>query len=165
MVFTEIQRFNRWWHWILIGALTLGLVGAMLGLTSANNETFSASLSGTIVLSLTLLLLLSIRLKTRIDEIGIHYQYLPFHFRERHISWESIENVGVQTYNSLSEYGGWGLRFRFFDFNDVLLNVAGNKGIRIHLKSGSKRMIGTFCSEEAATIITHYFPTTTPLID
>jgi hypothetical protein len=157
MIFTEVQRFNRWWHWIIIGFVFVGFIGSISALFSMPAATIPAGIIGTIGLGLTALLFLSIRLTTRIDKDGIHYRYLPFHFRERHIEWEKIENIGIKTYNSFNEYGGWGLRFRFFDFNDVLLNVAGNKGIRIILKSGSKRMIGTFQPEEAQTVIDQFW--------
>ncbi|MFN5983554.1 MAG: hypothetical protein ACK479_08820, partial [Fluviicola sp.] len=51
--------------------------------------------------------------------------------------------INVKQYSPFSDYGGWGLRFKILNFNDILLNVSGNKGIRIELKSGKKFMIGT----------------------
>ncbi len=50
------------------------------------------------------------KLKTRIDEIGIHYQFFPFHFKMKTILWENIKKAETRKYYALSEYGGWGLK-------------------------------------------------------
>lgn len=157
MKFTEIQRFNRPWHWVVFIFL-LALVA--LSFKTTDNLIGAARLSaywGTAVVCLVCVLWLAMRLETRIDSDGLHYRYFPFHLQTRHLSWDDIDSITVKNYRPLAEYGGWGLRFRGFDFSDVLLNVSGRTGIRVYLKNGKKRMIGTRKGEDAQQAIDTFF--------
>ncbi len=90
------------------------------------------------------------KLETKIDNIGIHIKFFPFHSKFISFPWESIEKIEVVTYNPLSEYGGWGLRgFK----NNRAYNVSGNKGLRIFFKDDKKLLIGTLKDEELNKII------------
>ena len=106
---------------------------------------------------LTLLIFL-IKLTTKIDEKGIQYQFYPFHFSIKKISWNEISKVGVRTYLPISEFGGWGLRGGFF-FNkgkEKAVNISGNIGIQLILKSGKKLLIGTQKESEAKNVLETY---------
>jgi hypothetical protein len=98
------------------------------------------------------------KLSTRIDEEGIQYQFYPFHFSMKKISWDKIEKVAVRTYLPMSEFGGWGLRGGFF-FNkckEKAVNISGNIGIKLILKSGKKLLIGTQKESEAKSVLETY---------
>ena len=114
MEYQETQRFNNTWHYVLF----LAIIGLTIGTAAFNyfymESTRSSIIGGFSSFAIVCILWFSMKLKTRIDTIGIHYRY-----------------------------GGWGIRFKGFDFNNILLNVAGTKGIHVHLKSGKRIMIGT----------------------
>jgi hypothetical protein len=46
------------------------------------------------------------KLKTRIDEIGIHYKFSPFHLKMKIIQWKEIKKVHVRNYDPIGECGG-----------------------------------------------------------
>ncbi|TXD48954.1 hypothetical protein ES045_05870 [Polaribacter sp. IC073] len=88
----------------------------------------------------------------------MHYQFFPFHFSLKTISWNEISKAGVRTYLPISEFGGWGLRGGFF-FNkgkEKAVNVSGDIGIQLILKNGEKLLIGTQKKQEAAHVLKTY---------
>ncbi|MFT6192802.1 MAG: hypothetical protein ACJAYY_002913 [Paraglaciecola sp.] len=112
----------------------------------------------TVSMFLLTLLIFFMKLSTRIDEEGIQYQFYPFHFSMKKISWDKIEKVGIRTYLPISEFGGWGLRGGFF-FNkgkEKAVNISGNIGIQLILKSGKKLLIGTQKESEAKSVLETY---------
>jgi hypothetical protein len=82
------------------------------------------------------------RLITRITTEGIYVRFIPFHFKEQFYSWDSIESAQVRTYDPLSEYGGWGIKYGFNGQGKVY-NIAGDQGLQLVFKSGEKLLIGT----------------------
>ncbi|MGK0329715.1 MAG: hypothetical protein ACJAXF_003214, partial [Polaribacter sp.] len=63
-----------------------------------------------------------------------------------------------RTYLPISEFGGWGLRGGFF-FNkgkEKAVNISGNIGIQLILKSGKKLLIGTQKESEAKSVLETY---------
>ena len=48
------------------------------------------ALSGVFIVLLVILLFINLKLKTRIDEKGIGYQYFPFHLKPTEITWDLI---------------------------------------------------------------------------
>lgn len=143
MEYQETQRFNNTWHYVLF----LAIIGLTIGTATFNyfymESTRSSIIGGFSSFAIVCILWFSMKLKTRIDTTGIHYRYTPFHLKERTLNWNEIQTVEIKEYRPLQDYGGWGIRFKGFDFNNILLNVAGTKGIHVHLKSGKRIMIGT----------------------
>lgn len=101
------------------------------------------------------LLFYFLRLKTEIDERGIHFQFLPFQFSKKTILWNDMENCHVRTYNAIKEFGGWGYRTSF-GRGGKAYNVKGDKGIQIVLKTGKKILIGTQKEADAKEVINRY---------
>lgn len=99
-----------------------------------------------------LLLFYVLKLKTEIDEIGVHYQFSPFHFSKHTVRWGDMKKCYVRTYSPIREYGGWGYRTSFGS-NGKAFNVKGNKGIQIVLKTGKKILIGTQRAADAQNVI------------
>lgn len=162
-VFQETQRFNQWW----LQMLNVGLFGLLLygfykwfitheswGNVAANDT------MGQLVVFLSiipvLILFYSMRMKTTIDEIGIHYQFIPFHLSKKTIRWNELEKCYVRTYSPIKEYGGWGYKTSFGKKGNAL-NVKGNKGIQLEPKDSKKLLIGTQKEEEAQQVIARYF--------
>lgn len=121
--FQEVQKFTRWWLWLLLFA-----IGALLFYVQAN--------LGPIILIAISLLFLSIRLITRIDETGIHYRFFPF--VKKDYSWNEIASARVIDYGFV---GGWGVRL--FTPYGTVYNVRGSKGLAVELKEGGKFCLGT----------------------
>lgn len=143
MKFNETQRFNRPWHYVIYALVCLLTIGVSIGVYIFANKSIESAIAGFVAFGIVSFFWFSMRLETQIDSEGVHYRYFPFHRKTRLLRWEDIEAINVTQYSPFSDYGGWGLRFKLFNFNDILMNVSGNKGIRVELKSGKKFMIGT----------------------
>lgn len=96
------------------------------------------------------------KLKTRIDEYGIHYQFIPFHRSTKTISWNEINNIYVRDYDPIGEYGGWGLKAGWGKKRGKAINVAGSIGIQLELKNGKKVLVGTQKRTEVEKTISTY---------
>ncbi len=162
-VFNETQRFNQWWIQLINIGLLAFLLFSFYNWYIAGESTGNVTSTDTIgqvvvIVSIipVLLLLYSIKLKTSIDEIGIHYKFTPFHFSRKTIRWNEIEKCFVRTYNPIKEYGGWGYRTSFGKKKGSAFNVKGNLGIQLELKSGKKLLIGTQKEIEVRETISRY---------
>jgi len=98
------------------------------------------------------------KLTTKIDEIGIHYQFYPIHFSLKIINWSELKAARVRTYLPLSEFGGWGFRSGFFGNKGKgkALNISGDIGIQLEFKNGQKLLIGTQKQTEAKSVLETY---------
>lgn len=162
-VFSEIQRFNQWWIRLINIALLGFLIFCFYSWFIAKESTGNVMASDTtaqaaILISIipAILLIYYIKLQTSINEIGIHYQFLPFQFSKKTIRWNEIENCYVRTYRPIKEYGGWGYRSARGKKGKAI-NIKGNKGIQLELKSGKKVLIGTQKEEDAQQVIQRHF--------
>jgi hypothetical protein len=163
MEFIESQRFTNKWHFVLIG-------GILLLTISSNFDTLNSAIKAA---DLRLLLKLIgpmivgvfgffyLQLKTKINAVGIQYQFKPFHRKKRVFEWQNIAAVSVIKYRPLFDYGGWGIRMKSLDGSNVALNVSGKIGIAIRLKNGNHILIGTQKKEAATKIIAHFFDNST----
>ena len=159
-VFKEEQRFTQTW---LIALLAISICIPILIIlkeyleqsSSFNTKQFLKMLLAIIV---SFSLIFFFKLKTRIDEIGIHYQFLPFHFKTRIKKWEELKIVYVRKYQPITEYGGWGLKggSLWNKKNGIAYNVSGNIGIQLELKNGKKLLIGTQKEDEVKRVLETY---------
>ncbi|PQJ76096.1 hypothetical protein BTO13_02445 [Polaribacter gangjinensis] len=88
----------------------------------------------------------------------MHYQFFPFHFSDRKISWNEISKAYVRTYDPIGEFGGWGLKGGniFNKSKGKAINVSGDIGIQLELKNGKKLLIGTQKEAEAKSVLQTY---------
>lgn len=160
-VFNETQRFNQWF----IQLINYGMIAFLLYcfyewfIAKSNVDKVAATdITGQVIVTVTILgsvlLLLSFKLKTKIDEAGIHYRFVPIHRNYKVIRWDQMESCKVRKYNALTEYGGWGFKSGFG--KGTAFNVKGNIGIQIVLKTGKRILIGTQKENDATTIIKRY---------
>lgn len=161
-VFSEVQRFNQWWLQLINLSLLIFLLYALyqwffakeaVGNVMANDATGQLVVLFSVVV--TPLLLFFMKLESTIDEVGIHYQFLPFHFSIKTIRWSEIARCYTRKYNPIQEFRGWGIRGSFG--KNKAYNVKGNKGIQIVLKTGTKVLIGTQKNTESQQVIDRYF--------
>jgi len=159
-IFIEEQKFNQ--KLVFIGLAFAFIVVSIVTLSNWNtpeNEKFSskiASLSGVIIILLVALLFIFLKLKTRIDEMGIHYQFYPFHLSYKTILWVNIEHISIRKYDGLTEFGGWGMKFSFFKKRGKCYTTKGDIGLQLELKNGKKILIGTQLKEELQRTLDNY---------
>ncbi len=159
-IFLEEQRMTT--HLVLI---ILSIAFIVIGISIVNDwESISqtdligkiAAFTGLIILLLVALLFFKLKLKTRIDEKGIYFQFYPIHFSYRTIAWNEISTCYIRQYNAIFEYGGWGFRNGFRKKIGRAYNVQGNIGLQIELKNGKKILIGTQKKEDMQRVIDNY---------
>ena len=145
-VFVEEQRFNQWWLYVILLIPLLSLLVKYIfnvdNYGASDKEALVGMSISLIVVLMVAVLILLIRLKTKIDEKGIYYQFYPINFNEKFIPWSDISQCYIRTYRPLREYGGWGYKMSPFGKGRVT-NIRGNKGFQLELKNGKKLLIGT----------------------
>ena len=159
-VFKEEQRFTQTW---LIVLLAISIIVPITVITTEYLEENSNMTTNEFVLTLsgilvTISFIFFFKLKTRIDEKGIHYQFLPFHFKYRTITWPEIKTAVVRTYDPIGEYGGWGIKggSLWNKEKGKCVNISGDIGIQLQLKNGKKLLIGTQMKEAAVNVLKTY---------
>ncbi len=108
-VFKETQRFNQWWLIILLTAILIyGFVKEYqdAGDNMNNEQLISMVFSGGLFL-IVFLLIFSLRLKIKIDENGISYQFSPIHLKPRIIEWSELSKCYVRKDSPISEKEEW----------------------------------------------------------
>jgi hypothetical protein len=153
--YTEEQRHDQWWLWLILIVSTLAGVGPFLyGIYSQTvlEKPFGdkpVSTNGLIAICIGMALLMGLimffvagsRLKTKIDKEGIWYCYPPLSRRWKKISREEIERFEIRTIRPNREYGGYGIH-RNPKFGTAYI-VSGKIGLQLYLKNGKKVLIGT----------------------
>ncbi|MDX6746871.1 hypothetical protein SHK09_08705 [Polaribacter sp. PL03] len=159
-VFKEEQRFTQTW---LIVLLAISIIVPITVITTEYLEENSNMTTNEFVLTLsgilvTISFIFFFKLKTRIDEKGIHYQFLPFHFKYRTITWPEIKTAVVRKYDPIGEYGGWGIKggSLWNKEKGKCVNISGDIGIQLQLKNGKKLLIGTQMKEAAVNVLKTY---------
>ncbi|MFZ4561363.1 MAG: hypothetical protein ACOYOD_14305 [Saprospiraceae bacterium] len=144
--YSETQRFDQWWLWLFVLLPLLGifvwafvqqiLLGKPFGDNPGNNA--ELILSGVLPIGI-LLLFRGMRLDTKLSEEGVEVRFFPF-VKKRTYAWQDIEKAYLRSYNSLMEFGGWGIRFAH---SGTAYNVAGKYGLQLELRNGKRLLIGT----------------------
>ncbi|CAM1369463.1 conserved hypothetical protein [Tenacibaculum litoreum] len=159
-VFKEEQRFTQSWLIILITISIIVPITLIIKEYMKENSTMSSTefILTSLGITLSITFIFFFKLTTKIDEIGIHYQFFPFHLSIRKITWTEINKIHVRKYEPISEYGGWGLKgcFLWNKGKGTAINVSGNIGIQIELKNGKKLLIGTQKEQEVKRVLENY---------
>lgn len=167
-VFIEEQRFTQSWLMLIlifsiIGPFCFGAYGVykqlFLNIPFGNKPMSDAGLIAfTFIMMCLSILIFLFKLTTKIDEIGIHYQFYPIHFSFKTIAWSELKVAKVRTYLPISEFGGWGFRSGFFGNKGKgkAINISGDIGIQLEFKNGKKLLIGTLKQAEAKSVLETY---------
>ncbi len=164
MTFKEIQRFRQPWLWVLLGLLWLSMTGMFAygiirqliqGIPFGSSPMSDTGLIISAIFTFLLItaivvLFITARLTTRINNEGIFYRFSPFHREERSIAWEQISDIRIVSYHPIRQFGGWGIRY---GKNAIAYNVSGNKGIEITLKNGERILLGTQKAEVMKSVL------------
>ncbi len=155
-VFKEEQRFTQLWLVVLIIFSTIVPVGIIL--TEAKSMESSELVIALSVVILAPAIIFLFKLKTRIDEKGIHYRFIPFHLKTQIIPWSNINKIYVRNYDPISEYGGWGIKggSLWNKKKGTAVNVKGDVGIQLELKNNKKLLIGTQLRNQVENTIETY---------
>jgi len=92
-----------------------------------------------------------IQLSTVIDSKGIRMHFFPF--TKKNIRWSAIDKAKIINYGFV---GGWGIRLG--TKYGTVYNTKGKEGVWLHLKDGSKFVIGTQKKQELEKVIRTYLP-------
>ncbi|RZK70985.1 MAG: hypothetical protein EOO85_20465 [Pedobacter sp.] len=142
VLFTEKQKFNQWWLWLLLLILN-GFFIYRLYTRQLGNLTNEMGLwIGFVVVLLVTVLIFSITLETIISQNGIYVRLFPFHRKLKYYSWSSLNKVYIRKYSPLAEYGGWGIRYSL-QGNGTAYNISGNTGIQLEFLDRKSLLIGT----------------------
>lgn len=156
-VFKEEQRYTQTWLMALICVIVIFSTIKFTKNFINGKIDFLTYLSMLSVVLIPCTLIFIFKLKTRIDETGIHYQFYPIHLKMKPILWQDIKHAETRTYNALLEYGGWGLRKGIFlGKKGLAISIKGNMGIQLILNDNKKILIGTQKKFDADNIISRY---------
>jgi len=152
-VFEEKQSFRQWWL-LLIAVAAIGIPIAFIidDLLIGNLENINSALLIASIILLPFIFLWNLSLHTKIDQSGITTWWEPFHFLEKKFLWKDLKEVYIRKYNSLMEYGGWGIRGLG---KTRAYNVSGKQGIQL-VNSNGNFLIGTQRPSEVETVIKKY---------
>jgi len=134
--FIESQKVKQAWIIVLMITATIFSIINYVQMPA----TFS-SIAPLVIIFIANLILIALKLNTKINKQGIYFQLFPFQFKYNEISWNDVLTIEVRKYKPIREYGGWGYRFSFK--NGKAYNISGNMGLQIVLKNGDKILIGT----------------------
>ena len=145
VLFHEEQYFRRSWLWVLIAVPVF--VAAMASAASAQVTLWSLLVT-LVVGALVAALFAYARLETevRTDAVVIRFHGL---WPTRTIPFADIEGVEARSY-SIWDSGGWGVHLTF---GGMAYNVSGNQGVFIHLRKGSRVLVGSQRADELARAI------------
>lgn len=143
LLFKEEQSFVGTWMWYLvIGISLLSVGGTAVGFIFTSD---SEGVIGLVIAALAtggiVVLFYTSKLHVSIDQEHLYYRYPPFVNSEKTISKDDIKEIYVRKYSPISEYGGWGYRFRFR--SGRAMNITGDLGLQLVLKNDKKLLIGT----------------------
>lgn len=162
--FKEVQRFTVWWAWVAVAALNIVFIYAIVHQVFLD-QPFGNKPAPDFVLILVQFMLLCflvflsvIKLKTRFTDNGIYYRFYPFHFKEKLIEWHELRDAYMRSYDSLYEFGGWGIRQGSKKTGRALnTRSSSNIGLQLQFSDGKLLLIGTAKPEELQLIINSVF--------
>ena len=148
MKYTEEQRLNLWWIYIIIGLETFVVASVLIFDKNTNwqhmKEIFYSPFLALLLPYIIVYVITKNLFTFEIDECGIQYRFWPFGRRKK-ISWTKVEELYMRKYDALGEYGGWGAKHRlWFKLNDkaYIFNDK-NVGLQLVLSDQKKILFST----------------------
>lgn len=158
--FNEVQRFKTWWAWAGVLVLNILFIYAIVQQVILDKPIGNKPAPDIVLILvalvplLLLIFLLTIKLKTRVNDTGIHYRFYPFHFTERKIEWHELRDAYMRQYNSFYEFGGWGIRYGTAKAGRAVNTSASSDiGLQLQFNNGTLLLIGTARPEELRQVI------------
>ncbi|MBB6002758.1 DUF6141 family protein [Arcicella rosea] len=157
-LFSEKQRFNQIWVWLLLLIINWLFFGELIKNEFFPDPPFIPKIYqfnidfyiGAIFIVLTNVFFIIIKLETKIKADGIYVRFFPINLSFKFYAWEDLTICLVRAYNPLFDYAGWG--FRGTQKNRAL-TVSGNRGIQLVMKDGTKLLVGTKKPDEVTEVL------------
>ena len=155
MAFREVQRF---WLNRLMVVLTVVVATVLLVLAFAPGPWQEKGPGGfVLVFALRPVVLPALMsLKTEVDERSVYVGFHPLRQGRRRIPLSNVEAAEAVTY----EPGNFGYGVRIGVGGERAYNVAGRRGVRLHLLGGKSLLIGSQRPDELASAISARTTTT-----
>ena len=164
--FTETQRFDQLWLWLVLLASTVVpfiiftwiMVEQLVTGHPVGNQPMPDAMAigvwlGTGALTAGLLVLFArAALIVEVRRDGIWVQYKGFRIK-RLIRYDEIASFEAVTYSPIGEYGGWGIRGMG---KNKAYNVKGNRGVRLRFHDGSQLLVGSQRARAFERAIAHF---------
>ncbi|MBI3117111.1 MAG: hypothetical protein HYZ00_00385 [Candidatus Hydrogenedentes bacterium] len=167
VLFREDQQFRQPLLWIIVVIFAAFVLGtafflmrrAALGAPESAGlpwQTWLLLLLFVVLpVGLTMLVLALTKLQVEVSTAGLFVRFFPFHRRVHMIDLSGIASVETVTYNSVLEYGGYGIRRLP---RAKAYNTGGNQGVRIHYANGYHLLLGTQYPAELQAAIAQVLP-------
>jgi hypothetical protein len=155
--FREVQRFTQWWVWLIVlGIAALMWYGFIEQLVFGRPFGDHPAPDWMLILFLALFgigmpwLFIAAALRTEVRADALYVRFIPFHLGWIRIAPAEIRSAAAGSYNPLTDYGGWGIRY---GRGGKAYNAKGNQGVLLELADGSTLMIGSQQAVELAAAI------------
>jgi hypothetical protein len=154
MLFQERQLFIRhWWPLLLVPAVMVTVLLLVVPPKPGPAAFTWLKAVGPLLGLAGVVLLLALRLETRLDRAGAHYRLFPLQWQWRVRPWSEVSRAYVRAYDPLGEYGGWGLKGKS---SNRALNISGSQGLQLELQTGHRLLLGTQRPAEVMQVLQHF---------
>jgi hypothetical protein len=147
-VFNEEQTYRGTWVIYLLILIELPTLILLLVLLFNSKDKSEMGLVLTLVLGtlgFVFLLILNLKLETRIDQSGVSFRYFPFIQSWLKFPKETIQSISVINYSPITDYGGWGFKE---NKTTKAYSILGDRGLLLDVGGKKKIMIGTLKAKE-----------------
>lgn len=150
MLFQEVQYFRQPLLWVIVGGVSLLLLGSGIALLVASRMTSPALLRGVGAILLLLgiaipTILYSTNLTTEVRSEGIFTKFFPLQMSYQQLPLQGLRSHTVRDYRPLGEFGGWGIRY---GRSGKALTVSGDRGVQLVYGDGTAVLIGSQRAED-----------------
>ena len=156
-IYREEQWF-AWWTYTVLGVISalacVFLFDRTLGwanpLIQFHGRLFKILVAAGVILPPSLVIA-ALRMLTLVTPgaLRISFGFLSTYHRD--IPLDSITAIEVIQYHPIRDYAGWGIRFG--RDGERVYNARGDRGVRMHLRDGSKLVVGSQRPEQLALAI------------
>jgi hypothetical protein len=149
-LFVEYQRFTQWYLSVLLlvpVAISIGMMAFFLSRISVWSRQLHMLLVALALPLATPILFLAMRMNVVLTGERLTVRFFPV---RRRVALEDVTSFRVITY-TIRDFGGWGIKWA--RDRSMVLNVSGNRAIRINRRSGKSLIIGTQRAEDFAAAL------------
>lgn len=165
--FEELQRPPRALKILLLVVMcvpTLIVAGLALVVSIGGDQPYDWRSAFAFMVPLSMIVLfivmLTSRLRLRIDQYGVAIRFRPFHLQDKVIRPHEITSWRVRPLNAFWEFGGWGIRWGWKKKWGYVWD--GKHAVELTLKNGKTIVCSVVDHTGAAAALHQWFPLTPP---
>ncbi len=157
VLFYEKQRLTQWWLYLIV--VSVQFIPVILIVTKPYRVEFlmthpeflaSKAITWGLALIISLGLIFSIKLETRITDQGVYVRLFPLGFSFKFYPFSNMLAYYVRKYHPVREYGGWGYKG---SSGNRSLSIRGDRGLQMEFPNGNKLLIGTQREKELVEVL------------